>query len=73
MFTFYGLAIASFWECLFNWTSLLQYVKKLFISCNDSHLLSYLPFNFSACQSKDKILQILLVFLLYPAMMADND
>ena len=40
---------------------------------NDSHLLSYLPFNFSACQSKDKILQILLVFVLYPAMVADND
>ena len=28
---FYGLAIASFWEYLFNWTSLLQHVKKLFI------------------------------------------
>ena len=28
MFTFYGLAIASFWE---YWTLLLQYVKKLFI------------------------------------------
>ena len=31
MFTFYGLAIASFWVYLFNWTSMLQYGKKLFI------------------------------------------
>ena len=38
MITFYGLAIdlttyvASFREYFFNWTSLLQYGKKLFIN-----------------------------------------
>ena len=52
--------IATVCEEIINW-------------CNDSHLLSYLPFSFSACQSKDKSLQILLVFVLYPAMIADND
>ena len=70
MFTFYGLAIASFWEYLFNWTSLLQYVKKLFIDvmiaiCYHIYLSIYLP-------AKVRI-KLELVFVLYPAMMANND
>ena len=47
--------------------------EEIIYWCNDSHLLSYLPFSLSACQSKDKILRILLVFVLYPAMMVDID
>ena len=49
-------------------------MKKLFIDVMTAICYHIYLSVLSACQSKkDKILQILLVFVLYPAMMADID
>ena len=49
------------------------------VQCKHFYLQNFIPtlaftiFTILCCQSRDKILYILLVFALYPAMMVDNE